>query len=147
MLQVAEGLLENIDDEELELIIDEWRDYQAAKLDLPKGDDMIVDLWWSNFLKTKDYSGNLKYPHLSKLIKILLILPYNQAPVERVISMVNKIDTKFRPTISNKSLNSLLTCKINNDNECFMTEISGGLLQVTRSACTKYRKHLAEAKI
>ena len=138
--------MENVEDEELELIIDEWRDYQAA-LDLPKADDMIVDVWWSNLLQTKDCTGNLKYLHLAKLIKILLILPYNQAPVERIFSMVNKIDTKFRPTISNKSVNSLLSCKLNNDAECFMTDIPDELIQATRSACTKYRKDLAQAKL
>ena len=56
-------------------------DYQAA-LDLPKADDMIADVWRSNLLQTKDCTGNLKYLHLAKLIKILLILSYNQAPVE-----------------------------------------------------------------
>lgn len=59
--------------------------------------DAKPDVWWFEVLKMKGTSGQIKY---DKLIHVLLILPYDQAPIERVFSMVNNIDTTFWPVNS-----------------------------------------------
>ena len=66
------------------------------------------DAWWSEIFKMKGPSGLAMFGKLKRLIHVLLILPYDQAPVERVFSMVNKIDTKFRPSLGNTTVCALL---------------------------------------
>ena len=99
-------------------------------------------------LARKDYVQNNSYvfAEFSKLIRIHLVLPYNQTPVERVFSMVGKIDTKFRPTISLESVCSLSTCKLNCSSDCYAINVSQDLLMSAKTATNCYNTELRENK-
>ena len=49
-----------------------------------------VDKWWGDLLQRKDYGGQLSVT----LVTTLLILPYDQASVERLFSLCAKNNTK-----------------------------------------------------
>jgi len=51
---------------------------------------------WSKVIAKKVLDGHLRFGKLATLIKILLILLYDQIPVERLFSMVGKINTQCR---------------------------------------------------
>ena len=100
VLFIAERFLgNNLEDEWLDDLVEEWRAFQVAE-DLPAfitdppGDR--PDAWWSKVIVKKDLGGHLRFGKLATLINILLILPYDQAPVERLFSMVGKIHTQYR---------------------------------------------------
>ncbi|XP_060771465.1 uncharacterized protein LOC132882206 isoform X3 [Neoarius graeffei] len=139
VLKVAENFLKDATDEQPEGIVDDWRLYQTSN-SLPPftAADTKVDEWWARLLSTKDIADQQTYKYLGDLIKIRLILPYNQTPVERVFNMVGKTDTKFRPTLSNESLTSLLCCKINTDNTCYETKPSTSLISLAKKATVQY---------
>ena len=75
--------------------------YQEAS-DITDFNGQDIDRWWAQVLVCKDYVQNniCVFAQLSKLIRIILVLPYNKASVERVFSMVGKIDTKLRPQLA-----------------------------------------------
>jgi len=55
---------------------------------------------WSKVIAKKVLDGHLRFGKLATLINILLILLYDQALVERLFSMVGKIDTQYRYSLS-----------------------------------------------
>mgnify|MGYP001604959738 CR=1 FL=1 len=93
-------------------LLDEWKSFQVER-DLPPFTLDAADAWWGEVLRKKRSSGDLVYPQVNKIVQILLILPYNQAPVERIFSLVTKIDTKFRHSLKETTLASLIRCKVN----------------------------------
>ena len=148
VLTLADRFLKDTPDEELDELLDEWRSYQVST-DLPSFDqeEDRIDEWWGKVLSTKDGNNKPVYPNLAKLIKIVLILPYNQAPVERVFSMVGKIDTKFRPTLSHSTVSSLVGIKINTSTDCYQTQVSPDLLKAVKSATTVYNSECHASKV
>ena len=118
VLFLIDRFLPDLNDAEIDIILEEWRTF-CFSANLPAfGDGCDVDQWWLRVLELRSPSGSQLFTSLSKLIKILLILPCDQAPVERVFSMVNKIHTKYRPSIQNNTVCALLTCKINSKVPC-----------------------------
>ena len=74
VLLVAEKVLPNSTDDQLDNLHDEWKIYQAAS-DLPDFNGQDVDRWWVQVLARKDYNCSGVFTELSKLIRILLVLP------------------------------------------------------------------------
>ena len=95
-------------------------------------------------LEIRSPSGSRLFTSLSKLIKILLILPCDQAPVERVFSMVNKIHAKDRPSIQNNTVCALLTCKINSKIPCTQTDIPNKLAKQVKTATMLRNRYFKE---
>ena len=95
-------------------------------------------------LELRSPSGSQLFTSLSKLIKILLILPCDQAPVERVFSMVNKIHTKYRTGIQNNTVCALLTCKINSKVPCPQTNIPNKLAKQAKTATMRRNCYFKE---
>ena len=56
--------------------------------------------------------------------------------------MVNKIDTKFRPSIGNTTVCALLACKINSGVPCQQLNVSEQLLHDVRAAASKRNNDL-----
>lgn len=104
----------------------------------------MVDQWWLKVIDLKSPSGSPLYSNLSDLIKVLLVLPCDQAPVERVFSMVNKFHTKYSPTIQNSSVCALLTCKVNSKVPCPQMAVSNHLAKQVKSAVTHRNNYLKE---
>ena len=103
-----------------------------------------IDLWWAQILKCTDFVDCNKplFYQLLKFIKILLVMPYNQAPVERIFSMVGKIDTKFPPTISHDSVCSLLSCEMYYISDCYAVETPNMLIHSAKTATSRYNLEL-----
>jgi len=78
---------------EVSKVIDEWKLYRSETI---KEDEMYdkdgglirIDHYWSHVLSIKSASGELKYPHLRKLVLTCLCTPHGNADVER--SLINK---------------------------------------------------------
>ena len=140
MLFLIDRFLPNLNDAEIDIILVERRTF-CFSTNLPAfGDGCDVDQWWLRVLELRSPSGSKLFTSLSKLIKILLILPCDQTPVERIFSMVNKIHTKYRPSIQNNTVCALLTCKINSKVPCGQTDIPNKLAKQVKTA-TMRRNH------
>ena len=92
-------------------------------------------------LELRSPSGSRLFTSLSKLIKILLILPCDLAPVERVFSMVNKIHTKDRPSIQN---NTVCALKINSKIPSTQTDIPNKLAKQVKTATMLRNRYFKE---
>ena len=135
---VAEKFLPRCDDHRLDELLGEWKRYQAST-DLPNFTDQdLIDIWWQQVLHSKDAACADIYTELPRLIKTLLVLPYHQAPVERVFSIVNKIYTKFQPLLDNDSVCALLACNMNSNSECYNTETPNELICGAKTATLQY---------
>ena len=139
----------DLSDEDVDEMLEEWRTFQVMP-DLPPFKDVPADgnppdqpdAWWAHIFKMKGPSGVTTFDKLKELIHVLLILPYDQVPVERVFSMVNKIDTKFRPSIGNTTVCALLACKINSEVPCQQLNVSVQLLHDVRAVASKRNNDL-----
>ena len=149
VLFLAETFLKENSDDWLDDLIDEWRAFLVAD-DLPPfkdGNEETTeegrpDSWWSKVLSMKDVIGVARFSKLGQLIRVLLILPYDQAPVERIFSMVGKVDTKYRPTISNSRVCDLLTWKVNVEACCYQLQLTKDLAKAVRGAMSSKTKDL-----
>ena len=105
-----------------------FRDFRASlDADLPEYDPQIssgVDRFWSAMAEVRSVtdSETFRYSVLSKLAKILLILPHSNADPERLFSMVRKIETDQRKQLDPSTVCDLLSVKINNDNPCYSNQ-------------------------
>ena len=144
VLFLIDRFLPDLNDAEIDIILEEWRTF-CFSTNLPAfGDGCDVDQWWLRVLELRSPSGSQLFTSLSKLIKILLILPCDQAPVERVFSMVNKIHTKYRPSIQNNTVCALLTCKINSKVPCPQTDIPNKLAKQVKTATMSRNRYFKE---
>ena len=99
VLTLIDRFMKNLSDKEVDDILEEFRRLRFSTELPPFTDNSEIDEWWLNVLDTKSPSGTPLYKNIGYLIRIIPILPCDQAPVERVFSMVNKLHTKYRPTI------------------------------------------------
>ena len=105
-------------------------DYQMADAsDLP--DETNVDLFWAAMHNVTEVGGAAPtYSHLLTLVRALLALPASNADSERCLSMVRKIDTEERTQLQRSTVGSLLTLKLNVDEECYEYEPPMELLSI-----------------
>ena len=64
-----------------------------------------IDTYWSEIFKTKTSSGLLRYPSLSKLVKLCLTLSHGNSDVERSFSENKLLLTPTRTRMSDATLN------------------------------------------
>ena len=62
--------------------------------------------------------GETKYRHLSVLALHLLAIPASNADCERVFSLVRRIKTDFRASLSTETVSALIGCHLNNKFKC-----------------------------
>ena len=81
-------------------------------------------------------TSSLAYPNLSRLAKILLVLPHSNVDPESLFSMVGKIETQSRSQLSTSTTSDLLTVKMNHDATCFESKdlMTDELLKAAKSA-------------
>ena len=135
VLSLVEKFVPGTSDEDLDTIIQEWHDFQVAP-DLPEF--VEVDKWWGQVMQLKDCGGQLRFGRLATLVTTLMILPYDQAPVERLFSLCTKNYTKFRASLGAETLCSLLHCKINFDCECHQLRPTRDLITSAKHATVIY---------
>ena len=88
MLFLIDHFLPDLSDTEVDIILEEWQTFRFSK-DLPASDDSCdVDWWRLEVLELKSPTGSCLFRSLRGLLKTVLILPCDQAPVERVFLMV-----------------------------------------------------------
>ncbi|KAL5489186.1 hypothetical protein EMCRGX_G018251 [Ephydatia muelleri] len=112
---------------ELELLQEEFTDYQLLMHDAIPSDVWNkavtdedehttyhrMDIVWHHLSSLKAPDGNPRFNRLSKIAKVVLVIPHSNAQEERIFSMVRKNKTCFRPNLDPKgTLSSILTVKL-----------------------------------
>ena len=81
------------------------------------------DVLWQNLSTLKSSDGRNVFKRLSKVAKLVLLIPHSNADEERIFSMVRKNKTQFRPSLGlHKTLHSILTVKLATEEPCFKFE-------------------------
>ena len=128
--------------EELDGLDAELRDYKSMpENQLPSVDvssATALDHFWQEMgdLTQPGDIQQKRFRYLSHLCKVLLVLPHTTADPERLFSMVRKIETDHRGSLLPSTLASLLSVKLNTDEECYNSceLFTPSLLQSVKSA-------------
>ena len=88
-----------------------WQD--ATVVDGEKTYHRMDVLWYYLSSLQSSVDNTYRFARLSKVAKLILILPHSNAQEERLFSMVRKNKTSFRPSLDPKgTLSSILTIKL-----------------------------------
>ena len=71
------------------------------------GELIRIDRYWCQVLSIKSASGELKYPHLRKVVLTCLCQPHGNQDVERSLSINKKMLIPERSVLSEDSVNGL----------------------------------------
>ena len=117
-------------------------DYQLLpSSDLPQTEE--IDKYWGEISEMIDiFTNNLRFPFLSKIAKLCLVIPVANADSERMFSMMNKIVTEFRSELNNNTVSCLMCTKQNRDSDCYDFVPSKEVLQKAKKACVNYNNSL-----
>ena len=100
-----------------------------------------MDVVWSYMLTMKSTDGDLLYQRLAKVALLVLTLPHSNAEEERILSLVTKNKTKFRPNLKlDGTLSSILTIKLANPEPCQKFEPTQEILQSSKKATSECNK-------
>ena len=137
--------------EEYEELIAEYHDLQLLEeIGIPSSEmkiikpakDILHDCMWHYLSTLKDWIGCPRFPRLTKVAKLILVIPHSNAEEERVFSLVRKNKTCFRPNLDlDESLASIITCKLAMEGESVTKfNISDNIISTVKQAATKYNK-------
>ena len=85
----------------------EWRKQALEEPeDVLDGESSIV--FCRKRLNAKTVNGRLKYPNLKKVVACVMSLPFSNAPVERVFSLLKLIKTNSRNALKRETLVGLM---------------------------------------
>lgn len=85
--------------------------------------------------------STIRFSRLSRVVRLVLVIPHSNATEERVFSMVRKNKTAFRPSLDPKgTLSSILTIKLANTQPAHCYEPSEDVLKKAKSATWEYNK-------
>ena len=141
--------------QELDLLHEEFLKYQLLnKSDIPQDvwDKATVvedkenryywmDVVWHYIASMKMPDSGLRFPRLSKIGLLVLIIPHSNAEEERIFSMVRKNKTSFRPSLDPRgTLSSILTIKLAHTEPAHKFEPPIELLKRAKSATWEYNK-------
>ena len=124
-------------------IAEEFQDYQLTPMsELPKYDvsETRFDTFWLTMEKAQLPSKKLRFSLLSKVALAALTLPHSNADAERSFSLLRKIQQDSRGNLAHDTTTSLMSWRMNEDEECHNFKPSSSLLRMTKSACTAYKK-------
>ena len=95
--------------------------------------------FWVNVSHMKSPMGELKYQNLATLALKLLLIPVSNADSERVFSLVRRVKTNYRSSLSTETLSALIGCHFNKTVSCCeLTKFDEPLLSKAK-VCTKER--------
>ena len=83
--------------------------------------------------------GERKYHHLSNLALYLLSIPASNADSERVFSLVRRIKTDFRASLSTETVSALIGCHLNKTFKCCEQRKFDTALLNRAQTCTRER--------
>ena len=146
----------NLSVREIELLHDEFVDYQlmnesdlpddvrqAATVQLDDDGNAVsfrMDIIWGYLgnLKVNDYP---RYKTLSKLAKLILVLPHSNAEEERAFSIIRKNKTCFRGNLDiNRTLSAIMTIKKNSSTPCFQYQPSNEVVKSSKKVTWEFNK-------
>lgn len=107
-----------------------------------------MDVIWEfiSSMKTPDHCS-LVFPRLSKVAKLVLVLPHSNASEERVFSLVRLNKTSYRSCLALEgTLSSILTIKMHSPEPCFNFNPSNGMLTKAKKATLEYNRAHSSAK-
>lgn len=137
--------------ESLDLIEEEFNDFILSPNDIPPPDTYHVtktiekpcagSFWWK-VSKIKTLDGELRFGTLSRLMVGLLTIPCSNADAERGFSILRKMHTDQRSTLSQNTIVSLMSVKFNSDPHtcCFDAELSPELISKCKKATSLAKK-------
>ena len=100
-----------------------------------------MDILWAYLSTMKNPDGMLRFPMLSKVAHLVLVLPHSNAQEERVFSLVTKNKTAFRPNLRlDGTLSSILTVKLANPEPCHKYELPKAVIETARKATMDYNR-------
>jgi len=70
-----------------------------------------VDLYWNEISALKTAADQPKYAHLTKLVRVLLVIPHGNADVERGLSVAKRSFTDDRANLSIESITAIRVVK------------------------------------
>jgi hypothetical protein len=85
----------------------EWRKQSLEESTVLTPDESSI-IFWQKRLNAKAINGFLKYPNLRKVVACMLSLPFSNASVERVFSLLNLIKTHSRNSLKRETLVGLM---------------------------------------
>ena len=100
-----------------------------------------MDVIWHYLANPKTVDGSYRFGRISKVAKLVLIIPDSNAEEERIFSMVRKNQTSFRPNHDpNGTLSSILTIKLANDKPAHAFQPPNTMVKKAKSATWDYNK-------
>lgn len=87
----------------------EWRDH--ALIDHKIDKNKSAEEYWAEVFGLKNAAGNPIFQNLEIVINFLLILPFSNASVERIFSLLNSIKSDKRNKLERNSLVAILHTK------------------------------------
>ena len=137
--------------EEYEELIAEYHHFQLLEeIGIPSSEmkiikpakDILHDCMWHYLSTLKDWIGCPRFPKLTKVAKLILVIPHSSAKEEHVFSLVWKNKTCFRPNLdTDESLASIITCKLAIEGESVTKfSISDDIISTVKQATAKYNK-------
>nr|XP_033948172.1 uncharacterized protein LOC117453467 [Pseudochaenichthys georgianus] len=121
---------------------EEFLDYQSMDIAMPE-DPATFDIenFWGNMASMKNkVTGMSRFGRLSRIAKLVLVLPHSNADAERVFSVVGLNKTKTRNSLAlDGTLSSIMTVKMANlEPQCFKWEPPPSVIKASKSATNTY---------
>ena len=85
----------------------EWRQQALEECDEIKRDEISTS-FWKKRLDSKTISGSFKYPNLRKIVDVIFTLPFSNASVERLFSLLKLIKTSMQSSLKRATLIGLM---------------------------------------
>ncbi len=111
----------------------EYREFAIDDTIDPSIDSDAIN-FWILISKMKSPMGNLLYKNLATLALQLTSTPVSNADSERVFSLVQRIKTEYRSSLSTETLSALIGCHLNSTLSCCEpTEFEEALLSKAKT--------------
>ena len=128
-----------------DILLDEWKLIQLEKAE-PESEKKSIDLYWAQFFNKTDPSVNTsRFPTVERVVKASLSLSHGNADVERAFSTSGRTFTRTRSSMSERTLNALITVKSAlkmYDNKPYLISLTPELLSMGRLAYKQYIAYL-----
>ena len=122
------------------MLEDQAQDYiLTPKTELPSVEEGLEE-FWSMLERKKTVTGDIQFDILCRLSRVLLTLPHSNADTERTFSVLRKIQQDSRGNLDQKTIESLLSCKVNNSVICSEFKPCSELVNSARKACSLYKQ-------
>ena len=100
-----------------------------------------MDIVWGYLAEMKNCDGSLKFQSLSKVAKMVLIIPHSNAGEERVFNLIKQNKTPARSCLDvNGTLSSIIQVKLANRDTCIAWEPPSELLKSAKHATKQYNQ-------